>query len=181
MKKLATARMLLRPYQKEDGDAVWQVISRPEIYATTNAIPRDFPRERVDGWFAFLDSARRNRTGYEYGMFDRATGAYLGNCGIVNVNPRQFSGVLSYFVNPLVWGQGYASEAAGALLGVAFGPLGLARVSGSCMACNPASRRVMEKLGFCYEGTGRRELYKDGVFHDVDHLSLLREEFIPRG
>lgn len=178
MSVLTTSRMILRPYLPNDGDAVWRVISRPEIYATTNAIPKDFPRARVDLWFAFLESARRNHTGFEYGMFESTTGAYVGNCGVVNVNSRQYSGVLSYFINPALWGLGFATEGAAAMLDLAFGGLRLMRVSGSCMSCNPASRRVMEKLGFQFEGTGRRELYKDGIFHDVHHLSLLAEEWI---
>ncbi len=178
MSTLTTARMILRPYRPADGDAVWRVISRPEIYATTNAIPKDFPRARVDLWFAFLESARKNRTGFEYGMFERSTGTYVGNCGVVNVNARQYAGVLSYFINPALWGRGFATEGAAAMLDLAFDRLGLMRVSASCMSCNPASRRVMEKLGFQYEGTGRRELFKDGVFHDVYHLSLLREEWL---
>lgn len=177
MTTLSTSRMILRPYRPQDADAVWQVISRPEIYATTNAILKDFPRDRVEGWFALLENTRRNRTGYEFGMFERRTGAYVGNCGIVNVNPRQFSGVLSYFINPMLWGYGFATEGAAAALDFAFGSLRLMRVSGSCMSCNPASRRVMEKLGFTFEGTGRRELLKDGVFHDVYHLSILAEEW----
>ena len=177
MNILSTARFFLRPYQSSDGDAVWQVISRPEIYATTNAIPKDFPRQRVEWWFAFLENTRRNGTGFEFGVFERETGAYLGNCGLVNVNPRQYSGVLTYFIHPQWWGRGVATEASAAVLDFAFGTLGLVRVGGSCMACNPASRRVMEKLGFQWEGTGRRELYKDGIFHDVHHLSLLAEEW----
>ena len=174
---LSSSRYLLRPYQAADGDAVWKVISRPEIYATTNAIPKNFSRRRVDWWFAFLENTRRSGTGFEFGVFEKRTGEYLGNCGSVNVNPRQDSGVLTYFIHPQWWGCGVATEASAAVLDFAFHELGLMRVSGSCMTCNPASRRVMEKLGFQLEGTGRRELYKDGVFHNVYHLSLLAEEW----
>lgn len=39
-----TPRLLIRPYRLEDGDAVWRVVRRPEIYATTYAIPRNYPR-----------------------------------------------------------------------------------------------------------------------------------------
>ena len=45
------------------------------------------------------------------------------------------------------------------------------------MSVNPASRRVMEKLGMQYEGTLRQDLYKDGMYYDLDRLSILRDEF----
>ena len=110
-------------------------------------------------------------------MFDKHTGAYLGNCGVINVQPALRSGAISYFVNPDCWNLGYATEACSAMLAFAFNELGLCRVSGRCMAKNGASRKVMEKLGFLYEGTGKRELLKDGVFYDVDHLAILKEEW----
>ena len=141
MNQIETARILIRPYRPSDADSVWQVLRRKEIYDTTYAIPRNYPRERVDWWIQFVESARKNRTSYEFGMFDKHTGA----CS--------------------------------AMLAFAFNELGLCRVSGRCMAKNGASRKVMEKLGFLYEGTGRRELLKDGVFYDVDHLAILKEEW----
>ena len=177
MNQIETARILIRPYRPSDADSVWQVLRRKEIYDTTYAIPRNYPRERVDWWIQFVESARKNRTSYEFGMFDKHTGAYLGNCGVINVQPALRSGAISYFVNPDCWNLGYATEACSAMLAFAFNELGLCRVSGRCMAKNGASRKVMEKLGFLYEGTGRRELLKDGDFYAVDHLAILKEEW----
>ena len=62
------------------------------------------------------------------------------------------------------------------MLAFAFNELGLCRVSGRCMAKNGASRKVMEKLGFLYEGTGRRELLKDGVFLRCGPLSYFKRK-----
>lgn len=100
MNQIETARILIRPYRPSDADSVWQVLRRKEIYDTTYAIPRNYPRERVDWWIQFVESARKNRTSYEFGMFDKHTGAYLGNCGVINVQPALRSGAISYFVNP---------------------------------------------------------------------------------
>ncbi len=177
MNQLDTKRMLIRPYLPSDADRVWLVLRRKEIYDTTYAIPRNYPRERVDWWIQFVENARKNRTSYEFGMFDKHTGAYLGNCGIINIQQAMRSGAITYFVNPDLWNLGYATEASSAMLAFAFNELDLYRVSGRCMTKNTASRRVMEKLGFLYEGTGRCELLKDGMFYDVDHLALLKNEW----
>lgn len=172
-----TERLIIRPYRAKDAEKVWQVLRRPEIYATTYGIPPNYPRARVDWWFSFAANCRKNGTAYEFGIFEKESGGYLGNCGIMGVRRDLSSASIAYFVNPDFWGLGYATEAAEVMLSFAFSFLKLMRVSGSCMAANPASRRVMEKLGFVYEGTGRSELYKDGVFYDVEHLSLLRGEW----
>ena len=120
MNQIETARILIRPYRPSDADSVWQVLRRKEIYDTTYAIPRNYPRERVDWWIQFVESARKNRTSYEFGMFDKHTGAYLGNCGVINVQPALRSGAISYFVNPDCWNLGYATEACSAMLAFAF-------------------------------------------------------------
>ena len=45
------------------------------------------------------------------------------------------------------------------------------------MTKNPASRKVMEKIGMTYEGTLRKDLLKDGIYYDLDRLSILKEEY----
>lgn len=180
-----TARTIIRPHQLSDADAAYEVLRHPLVYRTTYAIPKDFPRARVNWWISFQQSARKNKTGFEFGVFEKSTGRYLGSCGIINVRRDLQSGVITYFIHPDFWGRGFATEAGACMLSFAFQSLSLMRVSGTCMSMNPASRRVMEKLGFFYEGTARCELMKDGVFIDVDHLALLRTDapaalYLPR-
>ena len=178
--KFETRRLLLRPYAHSDGDAVWPVVRRPEIYATTAYIPRRYPRARVDWWIDFIQSAAKNRTGYEFAVIEKASGRYVGNVGLINVRLQMKSASVSYFIDPAVWGRGYATEACGEMLRFGFERLGLFRIGGTCMVKNPASRRVMEKLGFLFEGVARAELLKDGEFYDIAHLSLLRDEWRAR-
>lgn len=178
--QFVTGRLILRPYHKKDVDAVWKVVSSPLIYATTAFIPAEYPRKRVEWWFGMLQSAIHNRTGYELGIFLKSNGRYVGNIGVTNVRKENHSASIAYFIDPKLWGQGFATEAAGRMLKFAFEDLKIFRMSGSCMAHNKASRRVMEKLGYQYEGTARAELYKDGKFIDVSHFSLLYPEWVKR-
>ena len=173
-----TKRLIIRPYETDDVDAVWQVVRREEIYTTTYAIPKDYTRERVEWWISFVENCRKNGTSLEFGMFDKKSGRYIGNCGLINIKKQHKSADICYFIDPDLFSMGYATEGAEAMLSLAFYVLTLNRVGGVCMTINPASRRVMEKLGFLYEGTGRSELLKDGTFYDLDHLSILRDEFI---
>ena len=172
-----TERLWIRPYCKADADAVWHVLRRPEIYDTTAYIQWDYPREKVDWWITFVQNAAQNGMGYEFGLFAKADGHYVGNVGVINVHRENYSGAITYFVRPEDWNKGYATEAAREMLRFAFEALQLHRVSGACMSRNPASRRVMEKMGMTFVGTVEDELYKDGEFIDIDHLSLLRKNW----
>ena len=173
-----TNRLIIRRYTDTDIDAFWNVVKNEKIYKTTYAIPKYYPKERVKWWFNYQNSEYKNGTSYEYGIFNKDNGTYIGNCGIINIKKNLFSGAISYFIDPNMWNKGYATEAALQMLNFAFYDLFLVRVSGTCMSSNIASRRVMEKINFKFEGTGRSELCKDGKFIDVDHLSILRHEFI---
>lgn len=175
--RLETARMIIRPYTKDKTESVWRVISHPMIYPTTYAIPRNYPKNRVGWWFQCIENNYRNGTSYEFGMFDRLTDEYIGNCGIINIFAAHKSGMITYFIDPEKWNRGYATEAARAMLGFAFDILDLNRVGGTCMAINPGSAKVMMKTGMTYEGTARQEIYKDGVYYDIRHFSVLKSEY----
>jgi RimJ/RimL family protein N-acetyltransferase len=79
-------------------------------------------------------------------------GRFLGRAGI---RPLDIQGVeeieIAYTFHQAWWGQGYASEIAGALRDIAFGPLGLPELVGIVVTGNLASCRVLEKAGFVFE------------------------------
>lgn len=175
--KITTERLLIRPYSLKDTDAVWRVISHPKIYPTTYAIPRDYPRKRVIWWFQCIENNMRSGAAYEFGMFDKSSGEYIGNCGIINIMAAHKSGMITYFTDPEKWNSGYATEAAAAMLRFGFDILSLNRIGGTCMSINPASALVMQKIGMTLEGTARQELLKDGIYYDIQHFAILRSEF----
>lgn len=178
--RFETRRLLLRAYQPSDAEEVRRVASRPEIYATTAYIPKDYPSSRASWWISMVNTTIRNRSGYELGIFSRRTGRYLGSVGLVNVRREMKSASVAYHIDPEFWGRGIATEACARMVRFGFSRLGLYRIAGACMAVNPGSRRVMEHLGFTFEGVARAELRKDGKFFDIEHFSLLRGEWDPR-
>lgn len=173
-----TLRTIIRPYEKRDADAVWKIVSHPKIYETTYFIPKDYPREKVDWWINSVNNSAKAFESFEFGIFNKENGAYIGNCGITGIKKREMSGSIAYFIDPGNWNNGYATESGEAMLEFAFEVLRLYRVSGKCMSQNAASSKVMEKLGFTYEGTGRKSIYKDGKFLDVHHFSILLNEYL---
>lgn len=175
---LTDGRISLRPYREDDAQALSAIASREEIYRTTYNLQREFDVEHARWWINYTENCRRTGTTYEFGIFECATGELAGDIGLVNVNSRCRHATLAYYVRPEKWGQGIATDAGRLILSYAFGPLELNRVGAVCMTHNAASRRVLDKLGFTFEGVARQELMKDGVFYDVAHYGLLREDYV---
>ena len=174
---MADDKIYLRPYKVSDAQALSAMTSRDEIYSTTYNIQRNFDVEHARWWIKFSANCRRTGTSYEFGIFESGTDRLLGNIGIVNINSSCSHATLAYYVLPEMWGQGIATRAGQIMLDYAFDTLKLNRVGAICMVHNAASRRVLDKLGFGFEGIARQEIVKDGVFYDVAHYGLLRQDY----
>src|SRR5208283_1719344 len=75
------------------------------------------------------------------------------------------------------WGKGYSTEAARRVVRYAFEDLNLNRVYAHHMVRNPASGRVLEKIGMKREGLLRQRVRKWGVFEDVVWLAILQDDW----
>lgn len=176
---LTGRRIHLRTYKSSDAPDISAVASCREIYDTTYNMPLDFSKSYAEWWIRFLSSTRRNRTGFEFGIFDNDTEGYVGHCGINNISKNCNHGNLVYFISKDFWNKGYATEASKLMISFGFENLSLNRISGICMSHNTASARVLEKAGMQYEGLGRSEILKDGRYIDVMHFSVLKNDLPP--
>ena len=176
-KEFYTQRLYIREYNKKDIDDFLRVIRQPKIYDTTYGIPRDYSKMRARWWLRMIKLNRVNGFAYEYAVFLRETGEYVGNVGLINIDANHNHADISYYIDTAHNNMGIATEAAQEMLRYGFFELGHHKINGVCMSKNPASRRVMEKLGTRYEGTLRDDLLKDGIYCDLDRLSILKDEF----
>lgn len=176
--EFTTERLFIREYRRSDLDEFIRVTSQPEIYATTYGIPKNYTKRYAKRWFRYIRQNINNRQAYEFGMFLKENGRYLGNVGLINISSMHNHADISYYIDRNFRNMGFTTEAAGEMLRLGFEYFGFEKISGLCMTINPTSRRVMEKIGMKYEGTMRHELLKDGAYYDIDRLSLLRKEYI---
>ena len=77
-------------------------------------------------------------------------------------------------------GRGYGTDALIALVTFGFDQLRLERIELEVYAFNERARGVYERVGFVHEGTRRRALFRDGAFHDVHGMAVLRDEWAAR-
>jgi [ribosomal protein S5]-alanine N-acetyltransferase len=106
----------------------------------------------------------------------RESGSLIGSCGLT-LDAHSSKGELGYCLNRAFWGMGYMPEAIRAVLGFAFGPLELHRVSAPIHSLNPRSARAAEKCGLRPEGKSRQSHFVKGSWWDIDHFAVLAEEW----
>ena len=146
---LETERLLLRRFTPDDVDTLSDLDSDPEVmrYVTGGATT---PREEIEHDYlpAFMSYYDRFEGYGFWAAIDKSTDQFLG---WFHLRPQDGDPVdhpeLGYRLRRDVWGTGYASEGARALVGKAFTDLGAERVVATAFRDNLASRRVMEKVG----------------------------------
>jgi ribosomal-protein-alanine N-acetyltransferase len=175
---LHTARLRLRPVTSADADALFALHSNAYVLRYWDAPPwRE--RARAERFLATCRQLAEDGSGARLAIDRVSDGAFLGWCGLTRWNPDHRSASLGYCLGDEAWGQGYATEAACALLRWAFGTLDLNRVQAEADTRNVASARVLEKLGFVREGTLRQDCVVDGEGSDSWVYGLIRRQWRP--
>ena len=121
------------------------------------------------------------RTTFQLAIVRRSDGRVIGHCGIGKHTASMCEAEIGYELAPHAWGQGYATEAARALVGFGFAELDIHRIAARCVADNVASARVLEKLGMRREGRVRGHEWFQGRWWDTLIYGLLEADWRRRG
>lgn len=176
---LTTPRLVLRPFTPDDAPAVHAHLSDPEMAATTARIPHPYPQGSAEEWIAGHPARHQAGEALLLAITLRETGVLVGSIELRLV-PGHRRAELGYWVGRTHWGRGYATEASDALVRWGFATLGLHRVHASHFTRNPASGRVLLKIGMRHEGRLRKHFLKRGVLEDMDLYGVLEHELPPR-
>jgi ribosomal-protein-alanine N-acetyltransferase len=117
------------------------------------------------------------RIKFQFAVTLKSTGQLIGSCGVRRDSPMAREGDMGYEFDPKHWGNGYATEAARAVLDFGFSHMDLQRVSAWCIAENLASARVLEKIGMKLEKRMRNHQYFKGRWWDALSYSMTYEEW----
>jgi RimJ/RimL family protein N-acetyltransferase len=139
-----TERLVLRAPRRCDAKAIARLGNDRRVAVNTARIPHPY---RLDDAEQFI--AEVNRRGGEAAFLIELNGAPIGFCGF---DPREDVPEIGYWIGVPYWGQGFATEAARAVIDYAFGSLQYDALQAGARVNNPASRRVLEKCGFQWTG-----------------------------
>ena len=173
---LHTARLLMRPFTEADTDAIFTLHSNPVVLRYWDRPPWK-QRAQAERFIAICPQMEQEGSGARLAIERAADGVFIGTINLFNWNPDYRSIKLGYCLDIGAWGQGFATEAARALLEWGFGTLDLNRVQAETDTRNTASHNVLEKLMFVHEGTLREDCIVDGEVSDSRVYGLLRRDW----
>lgn len=173
---LDTVRFRLRPFVPADAPDVERIVGDREIAAGTLNIPHPYEPGMAAAWIATHADGVERLSPIVYAVTARDDGALLGAVGLM-LEPAHQRAEIGYWVAREAWGGGLCTEAARAVMAYGFETLGLERIHAHHFTRNPASGRVMQKLGMRHEGTLRGHVVKWGRREDIECYGILREEF----
>jgi RimJ/RimL family protein N-acetyltransferase len=175
---LYTARLRLRPFSDADEKVLFALHSDAYVLRYWDSPPWS-DRARAAQFLATCRQLAASGTGTRVAVDRGSDGAFIGWGSLGRWNPAFRSASLGYCFDAASWGQGYATEAAGALVQWAFEALDINRLQSETDTRNVASARVLEKLGFRREGTLREDCVVNGDVSDSWVYGLLRREWPP--
>ena len=179
---LKTERLILRRYTKDDFEPMIHNCWRdPDVWKWTSYEPMNSLDDVqilnnifTDHWFARYEK----NDWYSWAIQLIATNEVIGRIRGMNPNDRIQQVELAYELGQNWWNQGYATEAAKAVIDFFFNDVGLYRIYANHAAENPASGRVMQKCGMQYEGLSRKWcLCNAGRFDGVNYAIIADDYF----
>lgn len=169
---LKSKRLILRPFTMDDIDDVF-------LYASDDVVTKYLT------WPSYKDISE---------IVDVVKTYYIDKSGVFAIELEEEEKCIGcidlrlyiednkasfgYALNRSYWNKGYMSEALNLILDFSFSKLELNRVEATHYIGNEGSGRVMQKCGMRYEGTGIQEVKVKGIFYDVVHYAILREEWL---
>ena len=142
---MRSQRLTYRPLDAHDAGRIALLAGDWDVARMTSRIPHPYSLIDADLWIASIDHDEFVR-GVEQG------GELIGAVGYISGEPGQAE--IGYWIGKPWWGNGYATEAAGTLMKYCFGEVGFRRLTCGHFIDNPASARVIAKLGFRRIGNG---------------------------
>ena len=166
----------LRAIERTDAEHVHRWRNDREV---TYTLGRRYmmPLPYVESW---VEQFAATPGGFENAHFTIETkdGRVIGDTGLFGVSAENREAYLGMMIGEKdCWSRGYGSDALRTLLRFAFQEMNLNRVALHVFDFNPRAIASYRKCGFAEEGRMRQAMYRDGEFHDIVMMGLLREEF----
>jgi RimJ/RimL family protein N-acetyltransferase len=178
-------RILLRPFEAADIEAMGEILADPEVLRLTGSVQSSEEAaahstdldERTRAWY---ETRHEHADRLDLAVIDPATGGCVGEAVVNEWSAEQLSANFRILLGPGGRDRGLGSEATRLTVDHAFSTTELHRLELEVFAFNLRAQRVYEKVGFVVEGVRRDALRFDGAYIDAIVMSILRPEWEAR-
>jgi ribosomal-protein-alanine N-acetyltransferase len=166
----------LRPLELDDLDRCQTWLNDPEVRRFLSPIrPLDQIAEK-----AFLEELHKKSETIILAIVLKDGDRHIGNTGLHHIDEVNRAAEFGIAIGEKdCWQRGYGTEVTRLVLDYGFNTLNLHRIYLRVHGNNPRGLATYQKAGFRQEGLMRQALFRDGEYHDVIFMGLLREEFQP--
>lgn len=154
-----TKRLAVRQFQPADLDVFAALCADPQVMRYVDD-GTTLPHSEVARWIEVCQEKYRQRGYGTSAVFEKATGDFIGYCGVVRAPGNDFDELI-YVYHAHSWGKGYATEAGRAMLAYVFEKSTLDKIYATIYPNNEPSIKVAGKLGMTFE---KQERDSDGTY-----------------
>jgi RimJ/RimL family protein N-acetyltransferase len=176
---IRTPRLLLRDFSARDFEPLDAYRREPLYHRYVPALAEGGPAtgELLDRFMRWQEEEPRSR--FQLAIERSSSGGLIGSVGLRRRTPGARVGDIGFELAPSFWGQGYATEAALAIVEYGFHQLGMHRLHAHCIAENEPSARVLTRIGMKREGVFRDHEFFSDRWWDVHWYAILATEWTP--
>ena len=169
---LETERLLLRPFTFEDATDMQRLAGHEKIASTTLNVPHPYEVGMAEQWIATHAKDYFAQGSINHALCLKQTGELIGAIGLA-IQKRHNRAELGYWIGVPYWNQGYCTEAARCLIRFGFESMSLHKITSCHLHDNPASGRVMLKVGMEFEGELKDQIRKGDAYMTVRVYGIL--------
>jgi RimJ/RimL family protein N-acetyltransferase len=174
--EIETHRLVLRAPRWADIGRIAELGNDAGVATMTGRMPYPYRIEDAEAFVRAQGDNRRNGTELALVIEDKASAAAIGCVGLA-FGLREPTADLGYWLGRPFWGLGFATEAARAMIDYGFETRRIEAVTADCRVINEPSRRVLEKSGLRYVGSGLAAAPARGGALPVDRFRLSRRDW----
>ncbi len=174
--RLETQQLILRAFTREDMDVYLKIINDSRLQRFLGGgVPVFSGEPHITNWLNNVNKRLlKSKTVLTWCIEQKSDGVVVGRIDLGGFVRKSMADI-AYYLSPMVWGRGLATQAVATVTEFGLRNLGLHRIQATVMPENTASIRVLEKNGYNREGLLRK--YQMGKeFHDVIMLAIVDEE-----
>jgi [ribosomal protein S5]-alanine N-acetyltransferase len=172
---LYTERFHLRQITFDDAAELFAIYSDPvamEFFGMDALAELAQARHMIERQQQAFRESRKIR----WAITERGQDQLIGTIGLHSWEKEHAHAEIGYDLNQAVWGQRIIGEVIAPVIEYGFTTMELNRIVGNISPENIASKRILEKAGFHYEGTLRHEMFFNGQFHDTAVYGRLKSD-----
>ncbi len=168
--------MVLRDLLRSDIPALVRYAGDRDVALMTARIPHPYTEADAEAFLAGVEATQHDGVNFVRGITTLLQDEVIGAISM-RLDPAASAGTLGYWLGKPYWGHGYVTEAAERVMRHGFEELGLKTIKSSARPDNPASLRVLEKIGMSPAGTGMEEAPARGAPIEVRQLAISRAQW----